>query len=115
MKNKHKIKIIDLPNNFFYSNGFIDWKAVVEYAENENVKILDFSGFDTATDLLFWYFKSYLPPTLSLKIDVKKFLLNGCSYITIWSMYYLNKILGWNMFNDPAIQVNLIFKIIKFI
>lgn len=106
MKNKYKIRIIDLPNKFFYPNGFLDWKAVIEHAENENVKSLDFSGFDTATDLLFWYLKYFLPPSQSFKVDVDNFLLNGCSYITIWSMHYLNKILGWNMFNDPSIQVD---------
>ncbi|RNA05401.1 hypothetical protein BpHYR1_042106 [Brachionus plicatilis] len=74
--------------------------------EAVNVRIVDFSGFDRATDLLFWLLKYNLPVSKSFKLDVDKFLLNGCSFISIWTIHYLYKNFGLSLFNDHSAKLD---------
>lgn len=106
MRNNNKVKIYDLPKNIFSPKGFVDCPAFLKHVETENGIILDFTGFESATDLIFWYLKSNLSISQSFKLDCKKFLLNGCPYLSIWTIHYLNAIWGRSIFDiEPEIKV----------
>ena len=66
----------------------------------------NFTGLESATDYLIYEFSNSLNThPLKESIKVNEINLNGCKHLTIWSLYYLNKITFINKtLNDLKIE-----------
>lgn len=109
MSDNEITKILYLSKEVFFRNAILDLDTLIKSSEFENAKILDFSGVETATDLLFWKLKSILSKNENFnKKDLDHFLLNGCANISIWTLHHLNSFSKKNLFTIPSIKVTKI-------
>lgn len=105
MQDNEITKVLYLPKEFYFKNGILNLDALIESSEFQDAKVLDFSGIETSTDVLFWNLSSILASKKFDRDNLDYFLLNGCANVSIWTLHYLNSFNGRNLFSIPTTKV----------